>query len=405
MSTEPTRVNGRLHKVTSRRRRFLPDGYDIRASVVSNRFRCPNPLAVLGLAVVLGVGTWPAQAQGEGRVTRTSDGVLAMLGTGGQDNVSVHVIGTTYVFESLYPDGPLSASDGCEQRARKVVACAGDGVVRVAFATGPAADWVELADIPASAASTVVPVPVAISTGSGDDYVYGGLHRGTDTETEPAVAPITVVAGAGNDELIGGTGADRLDGGPGIDRVFGGFGADTLLGGSGDDFLFDEDQTPGTLDCGPGADLLQPDRDVDALRRCEQPRSEWGLDAPDPWVEHRFKAYSNGTTFTRLRVHLAVQGAVVTVTCRGGGCPSRSQRSRLRKWRGQWNVLGRLAGRRLRPGTRLTVTIKTRGYLTKVVRLTIRRRRAPARKTRCVGPISGMVTRHCLSRDRELGAG
>jgi hypothetical protein len=48
------------------------------------------------------------------------------------------------------------------------------------------------------------------------------------------------------------------------------------------------------------------------------------------------------------------------------------------------------------------VTIETPRYLTKVVQLTMRRRRAPARDTHCVGPISGMVTKHCMSASGRL---
>jgi hypothetical protein len=99
-------------------------------------------------------------------------------------------------------------------------------------------------------------------------------------------------------------------------------------------------------------------------------------------------------------VNFLVAGSAVTVECRGGGCPSRAQHWRPRGAPRRWNALGRLAGRRLRAGARVIVTIQSAGHLTKVVQLTMRRRRGPSRRVHCVGPISGLVTRHCQSFSR-----
>ncbi|MCA3357849.1 MAG: calcium-binding protein, partial [Roseomonas sp.] len=46
-----------------------------------------------------------------------------------------------------------------------------------------------------------------------------------------------VIAGAGNDTLIGTDGANFMNGGAGNDSILGGNGADTLIGGGGTDFL------------------------------------------------------------------------------------------------------------------------------------------------------------------------
>jgi hypothetical protein len=351
---------------------------------------------LFGLAVALAVSVWPTDARAVGRVARTADGVLAMSGTRENDFVSFFVVGGTYEFHG---SPALRAGEGCLRRARYDIACAGDGVTGVTFATGPGRDEVRVSGaytVPAE----VVTVPIAVSAGPGDDKVHAGYRLPV------VVGPVTVDAGSGYDLVVGGDGADRLDGGSGVDEVYGGRGTDTLLGGASDDFLHDEDQTPGMLDCGPGADVLKADLGVDALIGCEQPPSEWGLNFWSGYVEHRFVAFRSHTRLTRLRVR-ALAGSTATVTCRGGGCPSQPQHSQspaglpIGTGPYRWGVLGRLAGRRLRPGAQVTVAIANPRFLTRVVQLTMRRRRAPARETHCVGPISGMVTHHCTSIRRH----
>jgi hypothetical protein len=320
-------------------------------------------------------------------VARTPDGVLAMSGTRERDSVGLTLAGNTYLFEGR--GDPLRAGDGCERTSQQV-ACAGEGVTGLAFTTGSGNEEIILAGF---LPSEVITVPITVSSGPGNDHVEAGYRN------PRVVAPVTVDAGPGLDRVIGGHAADRLDGGRGADRLYGGPGADRLVGGAADDFLYDVDQAPSTLDCGPGADLLNADLGVDALIGCEQPRSEWGVEPSGTGrVEHRYAAYRNGTRLTRLRVGVWVAGSTATVTCRGGRCPSRPQRrGPLATLFERWNMLGALAGRRLRPGARVTVTIQGPGYLTKVVQLTMRRHRKPARETHCVGPVSGMVTQHCPS--------
>jgi Ca2+-binding RTX toxin-like protein len=346
--------------------------------------------ALLGLAVALGATACPADAR---TVARTQDGVLAVSGTRESDPVSVTLAGGTYEFDGR--GDPLRAGDGCEQRTRIEVACAGNGVTGITFVTGPGKDEVIVGGFQGS---EVITVPVTVSSGSGNDSVQAGYR------TTIMVAPFSVDAGPGHDRVIGGTAADRLDGGSGVDRLYGGPGADWLTGGAGDDLLSDVDQAPSTLDCGPGADVLAADLGVDALIGCEQPPSEWGLQFGGAFVEHRFAAFRNGTKFTRLRVVVyAGAGATATVTCRGGGCPARpAHLGPTVDYDGRFGLLRWLGGRRLRPGARITVSIAHPQFMTKVVQLTVRRRRKPARETYCVGPISGMVTHHCTSVDARI---
>lgn len=82
-----------------------------------------------------------------------------------------------------------------------------------------------------------------LAGGAGDDSLDGGT--GNDTE-DGGDGDDTVVGGDGNDRLSGGTGDDSLDGGTGNDSengddgkdiLLGGLGADTLSGGLDDDLL------------------------------------------------------------------------------------------------------------------------------------------------------------------------
>lgn len=76
---------------------------------------------------------------------------------------------------------------------------------------------------------------------------------------------------AGNDELEGGRGRDTLDGGPGDDTLNGGFGEDVLRGGPGNDRLIAVGGGIDEVDCGPGRDRADVDRN-DIVRNCEDVR-------------------------------------------------------------------------------------------------------------------------------------
>lgn len=75
----------------------------------------------------------------------------------------------------------------------------------------------------------------------------------------------------GNDELEGGRGSDTLDGGPGGDTLNGGFGEDVLRGGPGNDRLIAVGGGVDEVDCGPGRDRADVDRN-DIVRGCEDVR-------------------------------------------------------------------------------------------------------------------------------------
>jgi hypothetical protein len=74
--------------------------------------------------------------------------------------------------------------------------------------------------------------------------------------------------------------------------------------------------------------------------------------------------------------------AIVTIRCRGRGCPFRRTRRRLRTRRLRIRRLQRI----LRAGLILEVRVTQRGFVGKYTRLRIRKGRVPARVDRCLVP-------------------
>jgi Ca2+-binding RTX toxin-like protein len=91
-----------------------------------------------------------------------------------------------------------------------------------------------------------------IVCGAGNDYVDAG---GGDDLVRGITGQNTILGGDGNDRLYGGFGSDLLEGGPGNDILLGGPGNDTLIGGDGNDGM---NGGPGldSLDGGDGNDTL-----------------------------------------------------------------------------------------------------------------------------------------------------
>ena len=90
-----------------------------------------------------------------------------------------------------------------------------------------------------------------------------------------------------------------------------------------------------------------------------------------------------GCSISLLRVSRAPRGSVVTVTCRGRGCPFRRARRTVRRRAGL-----RIRGleRRLRAGTVITIIVRKGNTIGKYTRLRIRRGAPPARIDRCIRP-------------------
>jgi hypothetical protein len=335
---------------------------------------------LFGAVAAFAGGALPDDAPDPIRVAVSPAGELRVIGTPADDQVRFTHNGDVYEFEA--GKGPaMRAGSGCRQSARKVAVCPVAGVTRIAVTTADGLDQVLTSGL------ELITVPLAISTGSGHDYV----------QLYSAAAPVAVDAGAGDDYVLAGTAADRIDGGDGDDVLSGMAGADTLLGGPGDDFLDDmlAESPPAadTLDCGPGVDEPRAELGRDVLVGCEQPPSEWSVWSASSTIKYRFKRFRDGTTmFTRIRVSGTPQGSDVIIECRGRSCPSRTWRAR-RTTAYSLDGLGPLEERHLRPRTLVTVTVVRPGSMTKVVRLTTRAHTGPALSVHCIGPISGIVTR------------
>ncbi|MFM9266205.1 calcium-binding protein [Tychonema sp. BBK16] len=79
----------------------------------------------------------------------------------------------------------------------------------------------------------------SITTGSGNDTLYGSRATIAGVTTQILDGDDTLISGAGNDVLVGGFGNDQLIGGDGDDSLVGGPGADTMIGGpSGNDTYY-----------------------------------------------------------------------------------------------------------------------------------------------------------------------
>jgi hypothetical protein len=104
-----------------------------------------------------------------------------------------------------------------------------------------------------------------VDGGAGDDRLAGGL--GDDTVYGLSGAD-RIDGGAGRDHLEGGRGDDTIDGGAGNDAISGGRDSDTLRGGGGDDRVY---SGPGrdAVDAGDGADTVYGQAE-DAVRGAEQ---------------------------------------------------------------------------------------------------------------------------------------
>ena len=328
-----------------------------------------------------------APAQAVTTVALSQDGTLHVTNEGGQ------VIGVSLDRGRYYVSTgePVRMSSSCRRWRGYNVICPADLVRRLFLDLGGGTD--------SGVINPSVGVPVEVRGGRGDDYLEAGQRPGPiadyEERREPALVPVRFDGGPGVDTLIGGAADDVLAGGAGPDRLFGGAGADTFLGAGGDDVLLADDGGADRLDCGAGADRLRPDVGVDALAGCEQLPSEYGLEESPAVVEHRFAAYPDGRTrLTRLRARALPDGAGVTVTCSGRGCPFESRQDGDAAPR--WSAPAALLGRRLATGARVEVTVTAPGHLNKIVRLTMRRRAQPARRVYCAGPLSGLVT-VCLS--------
>ncbi|HEX5620470.1 MAG TPA: MopE-related protein [Solirubrobacteraceae bacterium] len=129
----------------------------------------------------------------------------------------------------------------------------------------------------------------SIEGDAGSDDLHGGLNVDQLIYPENAAQTITldevandgqpnegdnvhgdiesILAGPGNDTIVGDGGNSTLDGGDGNDELRGGGGVDTFLGGPGDDTILARDGLAETVDCGPGGGTATVDT-TDVVSNC-----------------------------------------------------------------------------------------------------------------------------------------
>jgi Ca2+-binding RTX toxin-like protein len=96
-----------------------------------------------------------------------------------------------------------------------------------------------------------------------------------------SLGPITMIGGAGNDDLVGGHQGDSLLGGDGRDTIFGQWGADFVDGGNGDDELYDGASTNNTIIGGSGNDIISSGSDADFIDGGNGDDAIYGGPGPD----------------------------------------------------------------------------------------------------------------------------
>jgi Ca2+-binding RTX toxin-like protein len=178
---------------------------------------------------------------------RLYEGALQIVGTAGNDMVSVDGHGGSIVVEAGFLGDQGHSKHKTEQfqldQVESIVILLGDG------------------DDQASIGEHIT-APVMMDGGAGNDLLVAGdgaamLLGGAGNDT--------LRGGVGDDSLSGGDGDDTLDGGAGNDVLSGGAGNDTLRGGLGDDWLWGGDGDD-TLDGESGNDVLTAGSGNDTLR-------------------------------------------------------------------------------------------------------------------------------------------
>jgi hypothetical protein len=116
-----------------------------------------------------------------------------------------------------------------------------------------------------------------------------------------------------------------------------------------------------------------------------------GVDGSFPTVaatiSSGWKVFARYTKLTSLKINGAPPGAKVRVTCKGKGkgCPFKRKTTRANA-QGSVALTKRFKGARLKPGAVIEVRVSADDAIAKVLRITIRKRKAPKRATLCLPP-------------------
>jgi hypothetical protein len=292
---------------------------------------------------------------------------------------------------------------------------------------GPGADVLEGgADTDtASYEDRTAPVTASLDGVANDGEEGEGDMIATDVEN--------LIGGAGDDTLTGDAGPNDIDGGEGGDVIDPGPGPDFVDGGAGNDRIWARDGAPDRINCGSGNDLAVID-EFDVVINCEEVQSSRelmpdvdgdGVPAPadcddrDPTrrpgfvdkpgngidedcsgadapfervfagVQFAFNVLRGRTTFSRLTVSSVPEGATVEVRCSGGkkrGCFSGIKRFNFPRGADSRSIRSAVRGRRFRARARLEVRILKPDAIGRVVRFTMRAKKAPSQRGLCIWP-------------------
>jgi virginiamycin B lyase len=148
----------------------------------------------------------------------------------------------------------------------------------------------------------------------------------------------------------------------------------------------DHDRYPETVDCDDHDALVHPgavDRPGDMVDQdCSGGAAVWGHLAPS--VDVRWSTQRRATRFTRLTLGALPAKAIVSLSCRGGGCGFKAYEIKVKRAVGRTDLLPGLKGSRLRRGAVVVLRLARSGQATTVIRWRIG---PPTRRTTsCLAP-------------------
>ena len=129
----------------------------------------------------------------------------------------------------------------------------------------------------------------------------------------------------------------------------------------------------------PVAQPLPPATQGGPAVTASNPKAKPKMIRPYPTIRISGNLTPAGANVTRLSVK-APKGVRITLTCTGRDCPLREVAQATAVFHIQQFE------RELRAGTKLTITVTRRGYISKVTTITIRKGKGPARVDRCQNP-------------------
>lgn len=178
--------------------------------------------------------------------------------TADSDGLLISDSGATAVPSTLRNCARIPGDPGITVRCRAV------GRITVRVELGDGDDFLNAEMLPRRVTLEVSTGPGTniVMAGDGDDRIVGG--PGDDT-LYGGYGDDQVVGGAGSDYVRGSPGNDVLDGGADFDFVIGDEGADTIFGGGDFDFIFGGSGAD-TIDGGPGMDVIDGEGGDDIVR-------------------------------------------------------------------------------------------------------------------------------------------